>query len=112
MGTICLHRHVFQRRARRIAAGGNYQPRNVVRQLQRNLHYPKNITGRMASIHRTTWPDSRAPTGMALFLAAELGAWIRFSNDVIEQRHEAEVHVQLLVAVEEGCARIVGDEVD
>lgn len=49
---------------------------------------------------------------MALFLAAELGVWIRFSNDVIEQRHEAEVHVQLLVAVEEGCARIVGDEVD
>ncbi len=33
-------------------------------------------------------------------------------SDVVEQGHEAEVHVELLVAVEEGEAGIVGDEVD
>ena len=32
--------------------------------------------------------------------------------NVVEQGHEAEVHVQLLVAVEEGEAGVVGDEVD
>ena len=31
---------------------------------------------------------------------------------VVEQRHEAEVHVELLVAVEECQARIIGDEID
>jgi hypothetical protein len=30
---------------------------------------------------------------------------------VVEERHEAEIHVELLVAVEEREARIVGDEV-
>jgi len=31
-------------------------------------------------------------------------------SGVIEKRHEAEVHVQLLVAVKQGRARIVRDE--
>jgi hypothetical protein len=31
---------------------------------------------------------------------------------VIEQRHETEVHVQLLVAVEEGEAGVVGNEIN
>ena len=31
---------------------------------------------------------------------------------VVEQRHEAEVHVQLLMAVEEGATGIIGDKID
>ena len=31
---------------------------------------------------------------------------------VIEQRHETEVHVQLLVAMEEGEAGVVGDKIN
>jgi hypothetical protein len=31
---------------------------------------------------------------------------------IIEQRHESEVHVQLLMTVEQGSAGIVGDKVD
>ena len=31
---------------------------------------------------------------------------------VVEQRHEPKVHVQLLMAVEQSQAGIVGDEVD
>jgi hypothetical protein len=33
------------------------------------------------------------------------------ASSIIEQRHEAEVHVQLLVAMEERHSRIVGDEI-
>lgn len=32
--------------------------------------------------------------------------------DIVEEAHEAEVHVELLMAVEEGEAGIVGDEID
>jgi len=39
------------------------------------------------------------PTGFAAVL------------NVIKQGHEAEVHVELLVAVEEGEAGIIGDEI-
>ena len=31
--------------------------------------------------------------------------------DIIEQRHEAEVHVKLLMAVEQGQTRIVSNEI-
>jgi hypothetical protein len=33
-------------------------------------------------------------------------------SGIVEKRHEAEIHVKLLVAMEEGEARIVGREID
>lgn len=46
--------------------------------------------------------------------SAPFRVWLRLrcGSDVIEQRHEPEVHVKLLVAVEQRQSWIVGDEVD
>src|SRR5882724_884275 len=37
---------------------------------------------------------------------------IRTSSHIVEQSHEAKVHVKLLAAVKQRQARIVGDEID
>jgi hypothetical protein len=36
----------------------------------------------------------------------------RTSSEIVEQNHEAKIHVKLLVAVKQSQARIVGDEID
>ncbi len=48
----------------------------------------------------------------SLVESQRLREFLQIGSDVVEQRHEAEVHVQLLVTMEQREAGIVGDEVD
>src|ERR1700674_498456 len=53
----------------------------------------------------------------SVFEVMELSRRVRLrthptSSDIVEQSHEPKVHVNLLMAVKQGQARIVGDEID
>ena len=48
----------------------------------------------------------------SLVESQRLREFLQIGSDVVEQRHEAEVHVQLLVTMEQREAGIVGDKVD